>query len=565
MKRLTGLGLLLLVLAGAGALVFSGASGASNKRTYKIIFDNAFGLTQGGDLRVGGVKAGKTTGFDVLKKGHDRPVAVVTATVDQPGIGDFRADASCEIKPQSLIGEYYVDCEPGSSPRRLKGGATIGVNHTSSTIALDSVQDILRAPYRERLRILLDELGTGLAGRSQDLAAVLRRADPGLRETDKTLSILAGQNRQLTSFIKNADTVIAPLDRERAEVVRWIHETGKAAQITATRRAALQATIHRFPGFLDQLRPTMASLGTLADRQVPLLTDLRRGAPSLDTFLTRLAPFATASRPALRALGGASTVGTKAIRDSRQEVSALNALAALAPATGTAPDQQGVTRPLRQFLASLDDRRRSGDETSRAESLAAATAPPAPDPTHIAAGTHQGFTTMEDIWNYPYWQSLAINGYDSIGHILRVSALISKCAGWQTGPITDANRQTFADCNQWLGPNQPGVTTPDPTRTGSTIAARTLLADDGKPAAARSLPRSEGQPAEGPVAGQPDRSKPSQSLPPGVNGLVDKLLGTLTGHTASGGQGSGASSAASPASTASPADQARLLDFLLGP
>jgi ABC-type transporter Mla subunit MlaD len=44
----------------AAAFVLAGASdkpGAAG-RTYKIMFDNAFGLTKGGDFRVGGVNAG---------------------------------------------------------------------------------------------------------------------------------------------------------------------------------------------------------------------------------------------------------------------------------------------------------------------------------------------------------------------------------------------------------------------------------------------------------------------------------------------------------------------------
>src|ERR687893_2038318 len=102
------------------------AAGASDKgpqgKTYRIMFDNAFGLTEGGDFRVGGVQAGQTTKFDVNKKPGEAPKAVVTVEVQKPGFGDFRTDASCEILPQSLIGEYYVDCQPGSDEERLGNG-----------------------------------------------------------------------------------------------------------------------------------------------------------------------------------------------------------------------------------------------------------------------------------------------------------------------------------------------------------------------------------------------------------------------------------------------------------
>ena len=36
-------------------------------KTYEIEFDNAFGLVEGGDLKIGGVKAGQTTGFELTE------------------------------------------------------------------------------------------------------------------------------------------------------------------------------------------------------------------------------------------------------------------------------------------------------------------------------------------------------------------------------------------------------------------------------------------------------------------------------------------------------------------
>ncbi len=45
----------------------------------------------------------------------------------------------------------------------------------------------MRRPYRERLRIILDELGAGVGGRADDINETIRRASPALRETDKVL------------------------------------------------------------------------------------------------------------------------------------------------------------------------------------------------------------------------------------------------------------------------------------------------------------------------------------------------------------------------------------------
>ena len=147
----------------AAAFVLAGAADKGPEgKTYKVVFDNAFGLTKGGDFRVGGVNAGKTTGFDVYKRTGEAPKAVVTAEVTKPGFGDFRTDASCEIRPQSLIGEYYVDCQPGSSNERIQDGGRVPVEQTSSTIAIDLVNDIMRLPYRQRLRLIVGELAASL-------------------------------------------------------------------------------------------------------------------------------------------------------------------------------------------------------------------------------------------------------------------------------------------------------------------------------------------------------------------------------------------------------------------
>src|SRR5437868_14448199 len=104
----------MLVALAVAAAVMTGASNDSQSgtgKTYKIQFDNAFGLTTGGDLKVGGVRAGQTTGFDLQKIANGRYVAVVKANIKESGVAAFRSDASCDIRPQSPIGDYYVDCQ----------------------------------------------------------------------------------------------------------------------------------------------------------------------------------------------------------------------------------------------------------------------------------------------------------------------------------------------------------------------------------------------------------------------------------------------------------------------
>src|SRR4051794_1285310 len=458
MRRLAASGLVL----GACLLAFvlAGASSTTPKgMKFKIRFNNAFGLTEGGDLKIAGVRAGKTSKFDITK--GPRPKAIVDAEITLPGMSDLREDATCEIRPQSFIGEYYVDCKPGNSKKKLKSGGTIDVKHTTSTIPADLVADILRMPYRERLRLIIAELGAGLAGRPQDLSDALRRAHPGLRETTKTLRILGAQTATIERFIGNSDTVLAALAHRKTDVSRFVHEARNTAEITATRRNELARTFNRLPAFLSELRPYMARLGDLTNAQTPLLRNLRAASGDIDVFLRRLGPFSAAGRPALLRLGRASAVGSRAVRLTRKDVAELSRLARATPA---------LAKPLRQLLTSLDDRKRAVEPDARAS----ATGPPAGDPTHIPSGTSGGFTGMEALWDYFYWQALSTNPLDNSGHVLRLTALVNECSPYQ---VKRTGQETLVDdCNQWLGPYQPGVNAPDPTEisgeAGSASASR---------------------------------------------------------------------------------------------
>jgi len=521
---------LFVIGAGAAAFVFGGASDDSgDTATYKIEFDNAFGLVEQGDFRIGGVTAGETSAFEVVKV-DGRAVAEVEAKVTEPGFADLREDASCEIKPQSLIGEYYVDCQPGTSDERLApdGSAAIPYKQNFSTIPPDLVNDIMRRPVRERLRLILAELGTGLAGRPEDLAAALERAHPGLRETSRVLRILGEQNDVIERFIGDADTVVNELEQNKKDVSRWVTASADAAEVSATRSAELQETFHKLPVFLDELRPTMRALGETADQQIPLLVDLRRAAPDLHEFFQRLGPFSKASLPALESLGDSSKVGTRAFRHGSEEVDELLALSKDAP---------GFAKPLRQFLETMDDRDRALEDDARAK----ASAPPEPDPTAIpddasfrGLAPKGGFTGLEGLWDYIYWQTLSINMLDDVGHIVRLGLTISEqepaCSQIRNYPPApegdpdyEEDKELFETCNQWIGPHQPGVNEPDFTIEGAQASSSAGEADEQGSSRRTIDRRGPGELEAPPIPGKPDPSVPKVTLPPLVRELIEQL------------------------------------------
>jgi virulence factor Mce-like protein len=521
-------GVLAAVVAGA---VLTGAGGAEEGQRYRLVFDSAFGIVEGADFKVAGVRAGQVESFD-LSTGYP-PRAVIDVVVEQDGLRALRADATCEIKPQSLIGEYFVDCVPGKSARPLPND-TVPVTRTANTISLDLVNNILREPQRERLPLILNALGAGLAGRPADVQEVLKRAHPGLRETNQTLGILARQDDVIEKFIADADTVVHALAERRADVVRFVDESEDAARVSATRREDLARTFDRLPVFLEELEPTMARLEQVADEQVPVLRNLRSAAPDLNRTFQRLQPFSEAAGPVFTSLGELSRTGREALEESQDEIDELRQLAEQAP---------DLAQPLRQLLQALDDRERSIEPDVRA----AETAPPAPDKNANAQG--KGFTGFESLLNYLYWQTLAINMFDEVSHTLRASLNVDECSPYSANPI----REGRTHCVSWLGPHQPGITTPDPTDGFDQAAAsREQDADRER----RTQARDQAGPVGGDGRPEPvDPSRPQAALPDGVQELVDRLGGLVGGGELS--------PPAAPRPQQSP--NANLLDFLLGP
>ena len=129
MRRLLVASAVLAAAAAALALALPGGDGEEGRR-YTIELDNAFGMVEGGDVRVAGVNAGSVADVRLDERTLK---ALVEVEIDEQGFGSLRADAFCESRPQSPLGEYFLDCEPGTAKqgdraRRPRAGEPDGLH-----------------------------------------------------------------------------------------------------------------------------------------------------------------------------------------------------------------------------------------------------------------------------------------------------------------------------------------------------------------------------------------------------------------------------------------------------
>jgi virulence factor Mce-like protein len=401
MRRLL---VIVAVLAASAAVAVLGTGAGEDGGGYKVrvIFDNAFSIIEGEDVRVSGVNVGK---IETLEVTRDNKAAAVLDITD-PNFQDFRRDAQCTIRPQSLIGEKYVECTltqphpPGESPEPPLGKVPDGqegegqhllpVERTSKPVDTDLINNVLRLPQRQRLAIIVNELGGALAGRAEDLDETIRRANPALQATNEVLKILARQNDVLARLAEDSDRVLEPLARDRRQVADFIVQANTVSRATAARRAELERGFELLPRFLEELRPTMRELGDLSDQMSPVLEDLQAVAPSVNRFVRQLGPFSEASIPAFESLGEAAEVGRPALVAAKPIVDDLRRLT-------------GEARPLADNLAKLT----------------------------ISFRDTGG---IERLFDYLFYQVAAINGYDSFGHYLRAGLIVNTCTQYATTP-----------------------------------------------------------------------------------------------------------------------------------
>jgi phospholipid/cholesterol/gamma-HCH transport system substrate-binding protein len=439
----------LVCVAALAAIVLlaTSAGGSNGSYTVRAIFDEAGNIISGENVKIDGVKVGTVGSVTATPQAK----AAVVLNISNPGFKDFRADASCTVRPQALIGEKFVDCLPTqprvagtplSPPLKKIGNGHEGsgqyllpVENTHSPVDVDLLGDISRLPERQRLTIILNELGAGLAGRGSDLRAVVRRANPALQELDRVLAILADENKVLAKLAVDSDRALKPFAAVRSRVADFIVQSNTVAQATARHRGALARNLQLFPPFLKQLGPAMERLGRFADQTTPVFNNLKIAAPGINQAFTHLPAFSNSSTVFFKSLGSTAKVSGPALVSVQPLLARLQSLGSAAqPFAGNAA----------QLLTSLRD----------------------------TGG-------LERILDFIFLGAGAANGYDALGHFLRAEAIGNGCLSYA---ISTASQCSNAKLFSTTGSSTSSVAAASSAKApaaNSVVMARTLAVFKG--------------------------------------------------------------------------------------
>lgn len=212
--------------------------------TVDVELEQTGGLFEGSAVTYRGIKVGKVTEIVPTDDG-------VVATVRLSAGTDIPKDAFVRVRSLSPVGEQYLDFQPESTDGPfLETGDEIGAESTDLPESLSetvvAVQGVLDQIDDKKLRVVLGELSTALAGTGDDLGRILDQGTDLLATLD---AVWPETNRVIT----NAGTVLRIVSDNEGNLRTLGTKAKQFAAFLRSYEPEWQRVLDRTPGQIDDL------------------------------------------------------------------------------------------------------------------------------------------------------------------------------------------------------------------------------------------------------------------------------------------------------------------------
>ncbi|WP_336321919.1 MlaD family protein [Streptomyces lavendofoliae] len=293
------IGALVLTVVGVRYADVGHLVGLRDHYTVRVRLDSTGGLFTHSNVTYRGVSVGRVGPIRLTDDGVEAELRIKNSAPAIP------ADLEAVVANLSAVGEQYIDLRPSTdSGPHLRDGAVIARSDTRTpapvTTVLTGVGDLAASIDLEALRTVVDEFGTALNGRGDDLQALIdsgsdfvAAADQALPATSRlitdgetVLRTQAEEGKALTSFAAGAKELAARLKSSDGDL---------RALIAAAPDAAGQVS-----GLLRDLDPSLGVvLANLLTTSEVAVTRQR----GMEEFLVRMPAVAAAGATAVTAQG----------------------------------------------------------------------------------------------------------------------------------------------------------------------------------------------------------------------------------------------------------------------
>jgi virulence factor Mce-like protein len=263
-------------------------------------FANAVNLGTNDFVEIHGVRVGRV--------GNLTPaggLADVTLRIDDSNV-KLHDDATAALRLKSLVGESYVEVDPGTPSRpELPDGALLPLSQTRSPVQLDQVLNTLDPATRTALAHFLTQLGGSVGGRAADIAQLVRQSQttlgssaatfhafdaPQLGDLLDTLTtdagVLATRTSALSGAFRSGNSFLGALAPDTPNIQAVIVD---AADTLSRFDAILRDRTSGLGNTLDELDAVTRNTDALADEARPIVDAMTPVLPNFPVWMKELA------------------------------------------------------------------------------------------------------------------------------------------------------------------------------------------------------------------------------------------------------------------------------------
>jgi phospholipid/cholesterol/gamma-HCH transport system substrate-binding protein len=253
-----------------------GGGAPRNAVDYALLFDSALGLSEDNAVAIAGVKVGIVSDI-----GIDGRKAKVIISID-PKV-NLHQNAVAAVRAKTLLGEKYVDLDPGAAPAPiLNSGATL--NRNTPTVEIDQV---IRSAA---------QLVTSLNSMTPPLEMAIARLDLLLQETDGTsvTQELARTLEDAGKLIRKTSMLVSDsgedfgflLDLSREKGPKLIERISRASDRIDQLLASVEPNDLKYAS--DRIKPTIDDVGSVVTDLKVAMHDIRNASSRMDNILAKV-------------------------------------------------------------------------------------------------------------------------------------------------------------------------------------------------------------------------------------------------------------------------------------
>jgi phospholipid/cholesterol/gamma-HCH transport system substrate-binding protein len=262
-----------------------------------VELDNAQAVTpgQGQTAQVAGVRIGDIASVK-LRDGR----AIVGLDLEPRYRDLIHRDARAQLRPRTGLKDMYVQIFPGKDGDPVDEGFTIPVSASLTDVDLDEILSELDARTRDYVTLLADGGGEGLRGRGTDLARVLERFGPTVRDLGRVNHAVSKERVALRRLVTSLAQVNRTLARKPRDLTRLVSTASTTLRAFASEDANLRDAVGELAPTLTEATRTLNAVAPFAAQLGPTTRALLPAVQELQTVNAAVSPFAREATPIVR-------------------------------------------------------------------------------------------------------------------------------------------------------------------------------------------------------------------------------------------------------------------------